>query len=82
MSLGVACVVTPVCTHEELTERGGVVVVPSGAAIPFARALHPLLDDPAKLAALRERCASIAQRFSITRMVEEYETLGAQLARG
>jgi glycosyltransferase involved in cell wall biosynthesis len=81
VSLGVACVVTPVCTHEELTERGAVVVVPSGAAVPFARALHPLLDDREKLLALRERSASIAHRFSVTRMVEEYETLGALLAR-
>ena len=82
VSLGIACVVTPVCTHEELTERGAVVVVPAGAAIPFARALRPLLDDPESLQSLRDRCASIAQRFSITRMVEEYETLDTLVARG
>ena len=62
-----------------LTETEGSSV--SGAAVPFARALHPLLDDREKLLALRERSASIAHRFSVTRMVEEYETLGALLAR-
>jgi glycosyltransferase involved in cell wall biosynthesis len=82
VSLGVACVVTPVCVHEELVDSGAVVVVPPAHAAGFADALRPLLDDAEALKALRDRSAAIAHRFSVTRMVEEYESLGAWLGRG
>ena len=82
VSLGVACVVTPVCTHEELVAAGAVVVVPPGEPERFADALRPLLDSTEALQSLRGRSAAIAHRFSVTRMVEEYESLGARLARG
>jgi glycosyltransferase involved in cell wall biosynthesis len=81
VSLGVACVVTPVCTHEELVEAGAVVVVPPGEPRVVADALQVLLDDPEALQALRGRSAGIAHRFSVTRMVDQYEALGARLAR-
>ena len=80
VSLGVACVVTPVCTHEELVEAGAVVVAPPDPE-SFADALRPLLDSTEALQSLRDRSAAVAHRFSVTRMVEEYESLGARLAR-
>lgn len=82
VSLGVGCVVTPVCTHQELVEADAVLVVPPGDPDAFAEALRPLLEDPDALRGLRERSAAIAHRFSLTRMVEDYETLGARLVRG
>ena len=82
VSLGVACVVTPVCTHEELVDAGAVIVAPPGAPEVFADALRPLLDSPEDLQAMRDRTNAIAHRFSVTRMVEQYESLGARLARG
>jgi glycosyltransferase involved in cell wall biosynthesis len=82
VSLGVACVVTPVCTHGELVEARAVVVVPPGHPHEFADALRPLLDSPEALQSLRDRSAAIAHRFSVTKMVEEYELLSARLAGG
>jgi glycosyltransferase involved in cell wall biosynthesis len=81
VSLGVACVVTPICVHEELVTNGAVVVVPPEHPAGFADALRPLLDSPEALQGLRDRSAAIAHRFSVTRMVEEYESLCAWLER-
>lgn len=82
VSLGVACVVTPICVHEELVAAGAVVVVPPEQPASLADALRKLLDSPEALKDLRDRSAAIAHRFSLTRMVEEYASLGAWLERG
>lgn len=80
ISLGTACVVTPVCTHDDLARSGAVVVVPAGAPEAVAEAIRPLLRDPDELEALRSRAREAADRYSVSRMVAEYEALVAAVA--